>query len=96
MTDNNAVDIAIMGREFRVTCPDEEREELLQAVAYLDKKMCEIRENGKVVGSERIAIMAGLNIAHELLAVKVKGDCDMGEFKRKIDRMQMLLDTATP
>jgi cell division protein ZapA (FtsZ GTPase activity inhibitor) len=40
--------------------------------------------------------MAGLNIAHELLAVKVKGDCDMGEFKRKIDRMQMLLDTATP
>ena len=95
MTDNNAVDVAIMGREFRVTCPDEEREELLQAVTYLDKKMCEIRENGKVVGSERIAIMAGLNIAHEFLAVKVKGDFDMGEFKRKIDRMQMLLDTAT-
>ena len=95
MTNNNAVDVAIMGREFRVTCPDEEREELLQAVAYLDKKMCEIRENGKVVGSERIAIMAGLNIAHELLAVKVKEDFDMGEFKRRIDRMQMLLDTAT-
>ena len=56
---NNAVDVAIMGREFRVTCPDEEREELLQAVTYLDKKMCEIRDNGKVVGSERIAIMAG-------------------------------------
>ncbi len=96
MTDNNAVDVAIMGREFRVTCPDEEREELLQAVTYLDKKMCEIRENGKVVGSERIAIMAGLNIAHELLAVKVKGDFDMGEVKRKIDHMQMLLDTVTP
>jgi cell division protein ZapA len=95
MTDNNAVDVAIMGREFRVTCPDEEREELLQAVTYLDKKMCEIKENGKVVGSERIAIMAGLNIAHELLAVKVKGDCDTGEFKRKIDRMKMLLDTVT-
>ena len=64
MTNNSAVDVAIMGREFRVTCPDEEREELLQAVTYLDKKMCEIRDNGKVVGSERIAIMAGLNIAH--------------------------------
>jgi len=96
MTDNNAVDVAIMGREFRVTCPDEEREELLKAVAYLDKKMCEIKGSGKVVGSERIAIMAGLNIAHELLAVKVKGDCDMGEVKRRIDHMQMLLDTATP
>jgi cell division protein ZapA len=96
MTNNNAVDVAIMGREFRVTCPDEEREELLQAVTYLDKKMCEIRDNGKVVGSERIAIMAGLNIAHELLATKVKGGFDMGEFKRRIDNMQMLLDTATP
>jgi cell division protein ZapA len=96
MTNNSAVDVAIMGREFRVTCPYEEREELLQAVTYLDKKMCEIRDNGKVVGSERIAIMAGLNIAHELLATKVKGGFDMGEFKRRIDHMQMLLDTATP
>ena len=96
MTNNNAVDVAIMGREFRVSCPDEEREELLQAVTYLDKKMCEIRDNGKVVGSERIAIMAGLNIAHELLATKVKGGFDMGEFKRRIGNMQMLLDTATP
>ncbi len=96
MTNNNAVDVAIMGREFRVTCPDEEREELIQAVTYLDKKMCEIRANGKVVGSERIAIMAGLNIAHELLATKVKGGFDMGEFKRRIDHMQVLLDTATP
>ena len=96
MTNNSAVDIAIMGREFRVTCPDEEREELLQAVTYLDKKMCEIRDNGKVIGSERIAIMAGLNIAHELLATKVKGGFDMGEFKRRIGNMQMLLDTATP
>ena len=93
---NNAVDVAIMGREFRVTCPDEEREELLQAVTYLDKKMCEIRDNGKVVGSERIAIMAGLNIAHELLATRVKGGFDMGEFKRRIDHMQTLLDAATP
>ncbi len=96
MTNNSAVDVAIMGREFRVTCPDDEREELLQAVTYLDKKMCEIRDNGKVVGSERIAIMAGLNIAHELLATKVKGGFDMGEFKRRIDHMEMLLDTATP
>ena len=97
MTNNNAVDVAIMGREFRVTCPDEEREELRQAVTYLDKKMCEIRDTGKVVGSERIAIMAGLNIAHEFLATKIKGGgFDMEEFKRRIDYMQMLLDTVIP
>jgi len=96
MSAIKAVDVAIMGREFRVTCPDEEREELLQAVTYLDKKMCEIRDHGKVVGSERIAIMAGLNIAHELLATRIRGGFDMGEFKRRIDHMQTMLDTATP
>lgn len=96
MNTSKAVDVDIMGREFRVTCPDEEREELLQAVTYLDKKMCEIRDNGKVVGSERIAIMAALNIAHELLATRVRGGFDMGEFKRRIDHMLTLLDSVTP
>jgi len=95
MNTSKAVDVAIMGREFRVTCPDEEREELLQAVTYLDKKMCQIRDNGKVVGSERIAIMAALNIAHELLATRVRGGFDIGEFKRRIDHMLTLLDSVT-
>ncbi len=70
MKTGKAMMSTIMGREFRVTCPDEEREELLQAVAYLDKKMREIRDSGKVVGSERIAIMAALNITHELLTAR--------------------------
>ncbi len=83
-----------MGREFQFTCSEHEREELLQAAAYLDKKMCEISEDGKVVGSERIAIMAGLNIAHEFLTAKVRGGSDMGRIKRKIDHMQVLLDKA--
>ncbi len=95
MGTKKAVDVTIMGREFRVTCLDEEREELLQAVMYLDKKMCEIRDNGKVVGSERIAIMAALNIAHELLATRIRGGFDMGEFKRRIEHMEMMLDTTT-
>ncbi len=96
MGTNKAVDVAIMGREFRVTCLDEEREELLQAVTYLDKKMCEIRDNGKVVSSERIAIMAALNIAHELLATRIRGGFDIGEFKRRINLMESMLDTTMP
>jgi cell division protein ZapA len=85
-----------MGREFRVACPDDEREELLQSVSYLDKKMREIRDSGKVIGSERVAIMAALNITHELLTTRIRGGFDMGEFKRRIDRMQESLDTAMP
>ena len=92
----NGLDVSIMGREFRVACPAEEREELLQSVSYLDKKMREIRDSGKVVGSERIAIMAALNITHELLTTKIRGGFDMGEFKRRIDRMQAALDAAMP
>jgi cell division protein ZapA len=89
-----AMDITIMGREFRVTCPDEERGELLQAVAYLDKKMREIRDSAKVVGSERVAIMAALNITHELLISRKRGGFDMEEFKRRIGHMQAALEAV--
>jgi cell division protein ZapA len=70
-TSNNvSLDVAIMGREFRVACPEDEREGLLQAVSYLDRKMREIRDGGKVIGLERIAIMAALNITHDYLAAR--------------------------
>lgn len=96
MSTSKSMNVTIMGREFRIACPDEEREELLQSVSYLDKRMREIRDSGKVVGSERIAIMAALNITHELLTTKIRGGFDMGEFKRRIDRMQAALDAAMP
>ena len=91
-----AMDVTIMGREFRVNCPDEERDELLQAVTYLDGKMREIRDSGKVVGSERVAIMAALNITHELLGARKNGSFDMEDFKRRIGHMQAALDAVMP
>lgn len=85
--------INVMGREFRVACPENEQQSLLESVEYLNKKMLEIRENGKVIGLERIAIMAALNIAHELLSTKV-GGFDMGELKRRMEKMETMLDQA--
>jgi len=85
--------INVMGREFRVACPENEQKGLLEAVDYLNKKMSEIRDNGKVIGLERIAIMAALNIAHELLATKV-GGFDIAELKRRMENMETLLDRA--
>ena len=96
MNTGKVMDVVIMGREFRVTCPDEEREQLLQAVAYLDKKMRQIRDSGKVIGSERVAIMAALNVTHELLTARNKEGFDMDEFKRRIDHMQATLDAVMP
>ena len=92
--DTKGLQISVMGREFRVACPEDEQKSLLEAVAYLDKKMHEIRDNGKLVGLERIAIMAALNIAHELLATKVGGGFDIAELKRRMAHMETVLDQA--
>lgn len=90
---NVSLDVAIMGREFRVSCPEDERDGLLQAVTFLDKKMREIRDSGKVIGLERIAIMAALNIAHDYLAAKPLV-ADDGAAKARIGRLNNLLDVA--
>ncbi len=92
--DSKGLQINVMGREFRVACPDNEQKGLLEAVDYLNKKMNEIRDNGKVIGLERIAIMAALNIAHELLSTKIGGGFDIAEVKRRINQMETALDQA--
>ena len=91
--DPKGLQINVMGREFRVACTENEQKGLLEAVDYLNKKMAEIRENGKVIGLERIAIMAALNIAHELLSTKV-GGFDIAALKRRMESMETLLDQA--
>jgi len=93
MSTSKPIDVMIMGREFTVSCTDDERQGLLDAVNYLDKKMREIRDSGKVVGLERIAIMAALNLSHEVLNTKT-GDIDIGDYKRRINAMQSQIDEA--
>jgi cell division protein ZapA len=63
----DAIKIQIMDKEYLVTCPDEERDELIASAEHLSTKMSEIRSSGKVVGIDRIAVMAGLNLAHEAI-----------------------------
>ncbi len=93
-SNKNTLDVKILDRELRVACPEEEREALLDAVAYLDKKMTEIRDAGKIASVERIAIMAALNIANELLSVKVGRGVDLSDFTRRMRSMQTAIDQA--
>jgi cell division protein ZapA len=65
--DANAVKIMILDKEYLVSCPDDEKEALDASVRHLSQKMSEIRSGGKVVGIDRIAVMAGLNMAHEAI-----------------------------
>ena len=88
------LEVNIMGREFRVSCTEEERRDLLKAVDYVNAKMSEIRDTGKIIGVERIAIMAALNITHEYLSTRMDGGFDVGEFKRRMLSMQATIDQA--
>lgn len=94
VNDVRGIDIVIMGREFRVACPENEREALAHAVKYLDTKMREIRDSGKVVGIERIAIMVALNVVHEHLTSGVPKGFDSDQFKRRIQAMTASIDEA--
>lgn len=89
-----------MGRTYKVACAENEREALLAAVEHLDRKMTEIKALGKVASAERIAVMAGLNIAHELLAAREiqtgtrAPSIDIESVKRRMASMQATLDQA--
>jgi cell division protein ZapA len=88
------IEVNILGRSYRVSCEDGEREALMKAVAYLDQKMGEIKQSGKVSGTDRIAVMAALNIAHELLSTKLGTGFDLGDAKRRIGSIEARLDAA--
>ena len=92
--DAKGLQITIMGRNFRVACKEEEQAGLLEAVEYLNRRMEEIRDQGKIVGLERIAIMAALNITHEFLGAKVGDNFDMASFKRRMANMETVINQA--
>ena len=91
--ESKGVQISIMGREFRVACEPDEQKALLDSVDYLNRKMQEIKEQGKITGLDRIAIMAALNISHELLTTRF-GNFDVSEFKRRMSSIENTLDQA--
>ena len=92
--DAKTIEISILGRSYKIACEDEERDALMQAAAYLDGKMGEIKKAGKVSGTDRIAVMAALNIVHELLSLKVGNGFDIGQAKRRISLIEAKLDAA--
>ena len=70
MAEMVPVQVKILDKEYQVACPEEEREGLVASARHLSERMQEIRDSGKVFGADRIAVMAALNIAHELLQSK--------------------------
>ena len=90
---NKGVNISIMGRDFQVACPPQEQEDLLEAARYLDKNMKEIQKSGKIIGAERCAIMAALNITNDLLQLQ-KTTLGENKVKEKLANLQQRIDQA--
>ncbi len=67
MSDENTVSVEILGKEYLVACPQESRQDLERAAKLLNDRMIEIKAQGKLYGTERVAIMAGLNLANDFL-----------------------------
>ena len=74
MSPPNTVTVKILDKDYQVACPAEQEAELIVSAKYLDKQMRSIRSTGKVVGLERIAVMAALNISYELLQASDHAD----------------------
>lgn len=104
LREKGAVTISLLGREFRLACPEGEEKQLLASVDYLNRKLKDVRDTSKVVGNERIAIMAALNIAHELLSQRADAastgepsadsPSDAAEFRGRITAMQETVESA--
>jgi len=88
------IEVSILGRSYKIACKEGERDALMEAVAYLDGKMGEIKNTGKVSGVDRIAVMAALNIAHEFLSTKLGNGFDIGQARRRISQIEAKLDEA--
>ncbi|MGO9626199.1 MAG: cell division protein ZapA [Steroidobacteraceae bacterium] len=77
MTDNQArVSVRILEKDYQIACPIEERSDLLDSAEFLNSRMREIRDSGKVVGLDRIAVIAALNMANELIRLR-KSDSNL-------------------
>lgn len=105
LNDTPYLDITLLGKEYRVACPPEEKEALQSAANYVDGKMRDIAEKTRSNVAERIAVMAALNIAHEMLATKsdipmpylTNGSetaLDISQAKARIQDMEARLDAV--
>lgn len=92
------IDVTIMGQSYKLACKEDEEAALRRAAAFVDKKMCAIRDAGKVKGTDRIAVMAALSVAGEYFSVKAPqgplSDMSLLEVQTRIGAMHKVLDAA--
>ena len=95
MTNPNAqVSVRILDKEYQVACPPEERTDLLDSAEVLNAMMLEIRDSGRVVGLDRIAVMAALNMANDLLRAQAKDRLLEGDLSARLKSISDRVDSV--
>jgi len=94
MKDGRAIEVTVLDRTLKIACKEDEKADLLRAVQYLDAKMREIKSQSKALSVERVAIMAALNITHELLGSRTADGFDTESFQRRMKSMADAIDEA--
>lgn len=94
MSQSTPVAVNILDREYLVACTSDERASLIAAAAYLDGKMREVRGSSRTQGIDRIAVMAGLNIAHEFMQLQERDNSDNGTLAEHVLALRAKLDSA--
>ncbi len=88
------VEVQVLDKTYKVACPEDERDELLKSAEYLDERMREVRTAGRVVGSERIAVITALNVTHEMLRLQTGGTADDPERISRLREITERIDIA--
>jgi cell division protein ZapA len=88
------VGVRLLDREYQVACPAEERADLLDSAEYLDAKMREVRDSGKVAGLERIAVISALNLANELIKLRRQGSALDGDVGARLRTLRERVESA--
>lgn len=94
MNHTKGVTVKILAKDYQVACPEEQTHHLIDAALLLDTKMKEIRASGRVIGVERIAVMAALNLAHELLKFKANAQHDSEDTAKRLLQMHNKIENT--
>ena len=92
--ESKAISIRVLDKEYQVACPEDEEPALMESARLVDEKMREIRDARKMIGADRVAVMAALNLAHDLLTVQSSDASGGPAVETKLRSLQNKVEAA--
>ena len=90
--ESQAFKVTVLDQEYLISCPDDEKDALISSAKYLNEKMMDIRDNGNVVGMDRIAVITALNLAHEVIDSGAKGGGRIDAHTTRINKLNTRIE----